>query len=75
MAYKTLGEMTPAELAEALQEAEALRQEAKHRRGPEAAHTKAWARTRKAAVRAECKRRGLTAPKGRSFASWAGVGA
>ena len=72
---RTLTEMSEAELAGALQDAEAQRQAVKYRQGPEAAHTKQWARERKATIRAEYRRRGLAAPKGRSFESWAGVGA
>jgi len=75
MTHKTLDEMTPDELAGALQEAEAIRQEARYQRGPEGSYTRAWARDRKAAIRGEYRRRGLAAPRGRSFASWAGVGA
>ena len=73
MTIKPLAEMTPDELADELQNAEALRQEAKYRRGPGATHTKAWARRRGATIRAEFRRRGLAAPKGRSFEQWAGV--
>ena len=72
---KTLEEMTAEELAAELQSVEAQRQAVKYRRGPEASQTKAWARRRKAAIRAEFKRRGLAAPRCRSFAEWAGVAA
>ena len=62
----TLAEMTPEELASKLRDAEAQRQEIKYRRGPQASQTKVWARRRKAAIRAELKRRGLPT-RGRSF--------
>jgi len=75
MTHKTLDQMTTDELREAMEEAEAIRQQAKYSRGPEAAYTKAWARSHKADVRAEFRRRGLAAPRGRSFESWAGVAA
>jgi len=65
--------MTAEELAAELQSVEAQRQAVKYRRGPEASQTKAWARRR--AIRAEFKRRGLAAPRCRSFAEWAGVAA
>ena len=71
---KTLAEMTANELAEALSDAEAHRQQIKLCHTPEASHTKDWARRRKAAIRAEYKHRGLTAPHGGTFCEWAGVG-
>ena len=71
---KTLAEMTANELAEALRDAEAQRKQIKLRHTPEASHTKDWARRRKAAIRAEYKHRGLTAPHGGTFCEWAGVG-
>ena len=68
----TLAEMTPQELAAAMRDAEAQRQEIKYRRGPQASQTKDWARRQKAAIRAELKRRGLSTG-GRRFQEWAGA--
>ena len=70
---KTLGEMTPEELLAELRDAEAQRQEWKCRRGAEASQVKAWARRRKADIKAEFQRRGLPVPRGRDFRQWAGV--
>ena len=73
MKHQDILSMTDEQLGEELVSIEQTRQALKYTRGAAKAQVKAWARERKAAVRAEMKRRGLTIPKGRSFNEWAGV--